>query len=128
MSFSRSPKNLSRPSHPSNLGWHFLYPGIINKFQHHPIDLTDKIMTTEERLEIIEKRNIRVEAEKAWEVSLFRIASIMIVTYVIAYGAFTVIGNDNPFRNAFIPVIGYFLSTQSLPLLKKWWMEKCYKK
>lgn len=85
-------------------------------------------MTTEERLEIIEKRNARVEAEKAWERSSLRIGSIMVVTYIIAYGAFTVIGNDNPLRNAFIPVIGYFLSTQSLPILKKWWMEKCYKR
>lgn len=85
-------------------------------------------MTIEERLAIIEKRNNRVEAEKAWEVSAFRIISVMLITYVIAYGAFMVIGNDNPFRNAFIPVIGYFLSTQSLPILKKWWMEKCYKK
>ena len=84
-------------------------------------------MTTEERLEIIEKRNSRVEAEKAWEVSIFRIASIMCLTYVIAYGAFIVIGNDNPLRNSLIPVIGYFLSTQSLPILKKWWVEKCYK-
>lgn len=89
---------------------------------------TDKIMTTEERLEIIEKRNTRVEAEKAWEVSVFRIVSIMLITYVIAYGAFIVIGNDNALRNAFIPVIGYFLSTQSFPILKKWWMKKCYKK
>lgn len=85
-------------------------------------------MNIEQRLEVIEKRNTRVEAEKAWEVSLFRITSIMFITYAIAYGAFTVIGNDNPFRNAFIPVIGYFLSTQSLPIVKKWWMERYYKK
>ena len=83
-------------------------------------------MTIEERLEKIEQRNVRVEMEKAWEVSLFRKAAIMLLTYVVAYGAFVVIGNDNPFRNAFIPVIGYLLSTQSLPILKKWWIGKCY--
>jgi hypothetical protein len=85
-------------------------------------------MTIEDRLAIIEKRNARVEASKAWEVSALRVVSVMSLTYVIAYGAFIVIGNENPLRNAFIPVIGYFLSTQSLPLLKKWWIEKCYKK
>ncbi len=85
-------------------------------------------MTIEERLAIIEKRNSQVEASKAWEISAFRIISIMSLTYVIAYGAFTVIGNDNPLRNAFIPVIGYFLSTQSLPILKKWWIKHCYKR
>ena len=85
-------------------------------------------MTIEERLEKIEKRNTHVEAEKAWEVSLFRKVSIMLLTYVVAYGAFVVIGNDNPLRNAFIPVLGYFLSTQSLPVLKKWWMSSWYKK
>lgn len=85
-------------------------------------------MSIEERLAIIEKRNSRVEEQKAWEVSVFRTAMIMCLTYIIACGAFVVIENEHPFRNAFIPVIGYFLSTQSLPQLKKWWIKNVYRK
>ena len=92
-------------------------------------------MNTEERIEKIEaelravrERNAKVEANKAWETSFFRIASILIATYVIAVFAFYALGNEHPFRNAFIPVIGYLLSTQSLPFLKKRWMKKHMKR
>ena len=81
-------------------------------------------MDIEQRIQSIEERNVRVEAEKAWETSSFRVCSIMFVTYVIACGVLFVIGNDNPFRNAFIPVIGYFLSTQSLPFVKRFWINR----
>lgn len=81
-------------------------------------------MDIEERVQRIEERNIRVEAEKAWEVSFFRISSIMILTYIIACGVLFVIGNSNPFRNALIPVVGYFLSTQSLPFIKRLWIDR----
>ncbi|MDP3965764.1 MAG: hypothetical protein Q8Q13_03120 [bacterium] len=81
-------------------------------------------MDIEQRIQKIEERNIRVEAEKAWETSVFRVCSIMLVTYVVACGVLFVIGNDNPWRNAFIPVIGYFLSTQSLPFIKRFWINR----
>ncbi|MES2006970.1 MAG: hypothetical protein V4436_02565 [Patescibacteria group bacterium] len=81
-------------------------------------------MNIEERVEKIEGRNIRVQAEKAWETSVVRIGSIMAITYVIACGTLFVIGNESPFRNALIPVIGYFLSTQSLPFIKKYWIAR----
>lgn len=81
-------------------------------------------MDIEQRIQKIEERNVRVEAEKAWETSTFRVGSIMLVTYVVACGVLVVIENDNPFRNAFIPVVGYFLSTQSLPFVKRFWMNR----
>ena len=81
-------------------------------------------MDLEQRLQEIEKRNLRVEADKAWETSVFRIGSIMIATYVVACGVLIVIGNNSPLKNALIPVLGYFLSTQSLPFLKKYWVSR----
>ena len=71
----------------------------------------------------IQERNARVGADKAWETSVFRVASIAAVTYVIAGAVLYAIGNDNPLRNALIPTIGYFLSTQSLPFVKRWWIK-----
>lgn len=81
-------------------------------------------MDIEQRIQNIEERNVRVEADKAWETSAVRISSIMLATYVIACGVLAVIGNSNPFRNAWIPVVGYFLSTQSLPFLKRSWINR----
>lgn len=84
-------------------------------------------MDIEERVQKIEERNERVQAEKAWETSTFRISTIIVATYVIASGTLFFIGNSNPFRNALIPTLGYFLSTQSMPFVKKWWISRYLK-
>ena len=76
----------------------------------------------------IKERNRRVEADKAWETSRFRIFSITVVTYIIAAVALFSIGNSAPFTNALIPTIGFFLSVQSLPLVKRVWIERVFKK
>jgi len=88
-------------------------------------------MNIEQQIQNIEKRNARVEIEKAWETSHSRIFSITLITYMVASGVLFVISNDNPFRNALIPAVGYFLSTQSLPFMKNLWIKRyllCKKK
>lgn len=65
-----------------------------------------------------------MEADKAWETSIFRVISITAGTYIIAGLVLYAIGNEYPLRNALIPTLGYFLSTQSLPFLKKRWIDK----
>lgn len=77
-------------------------------------------------LAAIKERNARVEADKAWETSRFRVYSIAIITYAVAVALLGAIGNDHAFRNALVPVAGYLLSTQSLPFLKRWWIKKFY--
>ena len=72
----------------------------------------------------IEARNERVEADKAWETSVFRVVSITVITYIIATAVMYGIGVDKPWLGALIPTVGYFLSTQSLPILKKRWIKK----
>lgn len=74
-------------------------------------------------LKQIEDRNQRVEADKAWEISLFRKGTISLTTYIVAAAALVSIGSARPFLDALIPVVGYILSTQSLPFLKKWWLK-----
>ena len=91
-------------------------------------DIEERITTVESELHAIKERNAKVETNKAWETSWFRVASIVAATYIIASLALLSIGNDHPYRNALIPTIGFFLSTQSLPFLKKWWIEKRLKK
>jgi hypothetical protein len=72
----------------------------------------------------IKERNTRVEAEKAWEGSFTRIGAIMALTYVFACAALYAIGNDHPLRNGLVPVLGFLLSTQSIPFLKRGWMDR----
>ena len=81
-------------------------------------------MSFEREIQKINERNKRVEAEKAWEVSPFRIILICVTTYVTTAIVFAAIGVKMYFLNAFIPTIGFFLSTQSLPPIKKWWINR----
>jgi len=87
--------------------------------------MTDQVMQNLEReVQAIKDRNARVEAEKAWETSNFRVVSLAIITYGIAAIFLFVLGNEHPWRNALIPAIGFVLSVQSLPFLKSFWIRR----
>jgi sugar phosphate permease len=77
----------------------------------------------EERLNKIEERNKRVELDKAWETSFIRILSICIITYLAAFLVLYSIGISKPYLSAIIPVLGFILSTQSIPVVKKYWIK-----
>ena len=87
--------------------------------------------TYEKRLEQLEAsvqailaRNQRVEVEKAWEQSTARVLGILIITYALMCLIFYLIGAQNFMINAVIPTLGYYLSTQSLSILKRRWVKK----
>ncbi|MFH1218251.1 MAG: hypothetical protein V1679_00200 [Candidatus Peregrinibacteria bacterium] len=80
-------------------------------------------MSIQEELKKIQARNKKVEADKAWEVSYFRAGVIVVFTYAVAYAFMVIAGLEKPWLGAGVPVIGYFLSTLSLPPLKKWWIR-----
>jgi hypothetical protein len=82
----------------------------------------------ENRIKNIEQRNSRVEADKAWEVSLVRKLFIAASTYIIAAVWLILIKDTNPLLKALIPTAGYLLSTLSLPFVKKWWINRFFKK
>lgn len=85
--------------------------------------MEERIQKLEKEIELIKQRNFRVEADKAWEISWARQLFIAISTYVIA-GIWLVVINDVfPWLKAFVPSIGYLLSVQSLPFIKKWWIR-----
>ena len=69
-------------------------------------------------------RNTRVESDKAWETSISRKVAILVLTYVVAVVVLYIIGVSAPYFNALIPTLGFFLSVQSLPFLKKIWIRK----
>ena len=83
-------------------------------------------MPIEDDIRMIQERNARVDADKAWETSLTRKILILFITYVLATSVMWVIGVDMPYINALIPTLGYFLSTLSLRFAKKYWLEKFF--
>lgn len=79
-------------------------------------------------LEAIKQRNKRVEANKAWETSLTRKILIILLTYTLMGITFTSIENSDPWVNAIIPTLGFFLSTLSFPFIKNLWHKYFYHK
>lgn len=80
------------------------------------------------RIQQIEERNKRVESDKAWETSWFRIGSIAVITYIVAAVLLSVMHVERVWLSACVPAVGYILSTQSLPVLKRWWVSKRFGK
>ncbi len=77
------------------------------------------------RLQAIEQRNIKVELDKAWEVSWTRRILIMALTYlVIAMYLTVVIRTERPLLDALVPVTGYLLSTLVLRFVRKCWEKQ----
>ncbi len=82
------------------------------------------IKDLEQEIEAIKARNTRVEADKAWEVSLTRRIFIAISTYILISIFMAVLGVEKPMLSAIIPAVAYLISTLSLGILKSWWMKK----
>ncbi|MFZ2150362.1 MAG: hypothetical protein WAV15_04360 [Minisyncoccia bacterium] len=82
-----------------------------------------QIQNLEKEVELIKNRNLKVESDKAWEISWTRKLFITIVTYVIAGIWLVVIHDTFPWLKAFVPAAGYLLSTLSLPFIKTWWSK-----
>ncbi len=82
-------------------------------------------MKLEERIEKIEKRNERVEEDKAWETSFTRRICIALLTYlVVILYSFSISKIDNIFLSSLVPVLGFTLSTLSLKGIRKIWKKK----
>ncbi len=86
--------------------------------------MNEHLEELERRVSEIEKRNARVEKDKAWESSFTRIFTVSVLTYFVAVLAFWMLGNMQFFLNALVPTVGFILSVQSVPAVRKWWMER----
>lgn len=77
----------------------------------------------DENIRGILERNKRVEADKAWEVSMTRRFSIALMTYVTA-ALFLWLTNQPQFLLlSLLPAVAYIFSTLSLPRIKRWWLR-----
>lgn len=73
------------------------------------------------RIERIERRNAKVELDKAWETSKTRKALLILFTYLAIGLYLNVVNVSNPWLNAIVPSIAFLLSTLTLPFFKKIW-------
>lgn len=65
-----------------------------------------------------------VEADKAWETSFARKILVAIFTYVVIGLFMNSISVNRPWLNAIVPTLGFLLSTLTLPIFKKMWIDK----
>jgi len=72
----------------------------------------------------IQARNERVEKDKAWETSWFRKILIAVLTYAVIVIFFFFAELPKPFINAIVPAIAFLLSTMSVSIFKKWWLDR----
>ncbi|MEW5955717.1 MAG: hypothetical protein AB1626_04255 [Candidatus Micrarchaeota archaeon] len=80
------------------------------------------------QIRLILERNARVEADKAWETSKTRRAIIAATTYFVLVLFLHLINAPYPWLTAFVPALGYLLSTPTLSFAKQWWLENVYEK
>jgi len=80
-------------------------------------------MDVQREIELIKERNAKVSMEKAWEVSWARRVFIAVSTYIVAAVWLVIINDTYPVLKAFVPAVGYLLSTLSLPVVKNWWVR-----
>lgn len=75
----------------------------------------------EGRVLALERRNQRVELDKAWETSWTRRLILIGFTYLSVGFYLNAIKIVNPWLNAIVPSLGFWLSTLTLPFFKRWW-------
>jgi hypothetical protein len=80
--------------------------------------------TIEQKIQKIEERNQRVEADKAWETSWTRRALLTLFTYLAISVYMWAIDITKPWLNAVVPAVAFTLSTLTMPFFKKIWLKK----
>ncbi len=86
-------------------------------------DNMDKLKQFEKRINQIEQRNKRVEKDKAWESSMTRKILLVFFTYLTLAIYFKFVLQINPWLNAIVPTLGFYLSTLTLPFFRKIWEQ-----
>lgn len=84
----------------------------------------DELQELKKEVEKIKERNAKVEADKAWETSLFRKILVAVLTYIVIVLFFAVAGLAKPFINAIVPTLGFLLSTLSISIFKTLWLKR----
>lgn len=96
----------------------------VNMNERDTEKLEHRIKHLEDELERIHQRNTKVDENKAWESSRCRVLFLVGLTYGVTTLVFWLIGAPSPLLSALIPSTAYYLSTLSLPIVQKWWLDR----
>ncbi|MFA6254713.1 MAG: hypothetical protein WC675_01615 [Patescibacteria group bacterium] len=77
----------------------------------------------EQKIQQIEQRNQRVEADKAWEKSWTRRLLLLLFTYLAVGVYMQAINLPDPWLNAIVPSVAFMISTLTMPFFKKVWLK-----
>jgi len=77
----------------------------------------------EQKIQKIEERNQRVEADKAWEKSWTRRLLLLLFTYLAVGTYMQAINLPDPWLNAIVPSVAFMISTLTMPFFKKVWLN-----
>ena len=84
----------------------------------------DELQQLKNEIMEIKKRNARVEADKAWETSMFRKILVAVLTYIVIVLFFIVAELPKPLINPIVPTLGFLLSTMSISYFKTLWLKQ----
>ncbi len=88
--------------------------------------LENKVENLKREMDLIKKRNEKVEINKKWETSFTRRFLLILFTYLAIGFYLSAIKISNPWLNAIVPAVGFMLSTLTLPFFKRIWIKKNY--
>jgi hypothetical protein len=88
--------------------------------------MSENIKELQQEIETIKQRNKRVEADKAWEISLFRLTVLSIATFIFSITVLYFVKAEEYLLGALSSTAGLIISSQSLPFIKKWWIKNRY--
>lgn len=77
----------------------------------------------EQKIQQIEQRNQRVEADKVWEKSWTRRLLLLLFTYLAVGVYMQAIKLPDPWLNAIVPSVAFMISTLTMPFFKKVWLK-----
>ncbi len=83
-------------------------------------------MDLEQAILEIQKRNARVDADKAWERSGMRRGAVAVLVFCVAWGWLLLQGSETALRDALFPPVGYMLSTTALSFLRVQWEARTH--
>ncbi len=82
-----------------------------------------ELQEIEKEIDLIKKRNEKVELDKKWETSYTRRGLLILFTYLAIGIYLNAINVANPWLNAIVPAVAFLLSTLTMPFFKKLWLK-----
>lgn len=86
--------------------------------------MIQQLDSIQREIDVIKKRNKRVEADKAWETSWAHRILVAVLTYIVIVIFMIISRLEQPFISALVPSAAYLISMSTLSIFKKHWIKR----